>query len=338
MPDDRAAPRADGSMNAPVQETFVKLSWKTLLLCALALFIPVVVGVATSIAWVPLGRPFVNPDDGRLVFVKKCSQCHSVDPNAPSGLGPSLAFVGREAATRRPGVSATDYLIESIVAPAAFQASKTGRMPVNIGKNLSDATVRNVVAYLASLGAQPDWDAIGACDIAGSRPKSENVETAEIDLEQVERGRKLFLGEGKCVQCHTVRRSPESGVIAPSLLTMAMHDEKHLRESLENPSAVIAHGYAQHTVHAADGTTHSGRVLKNDGKQIVLLTMDAGGRLTPVTIPLEGEGADEVVVAPGAVSSMPVPTLSKEQIDDMVAFLISIRDTSLNEDGALFKP
>ncbi len=299
------------------------------MLGAAALCIPLAVGLASSLAYVPFGRPYVSARQGRAAFEVRCAGCHNVDPGLPAGLGPNLANLGHDAATRRSGMSATEYLIESIVRPAAFQAPGTGQMP-NVANTLSDAKLRHIVAYLAALGGEPDYEAIALTDIGAVRPP-QTADKRKLDVEQAERGKRIFLGEGKCSECHTLKRTVESGLIAPPVRNMAMHDERYVRESIEDPNKVIADTYKQHTVVTNDGVVHTGRVMRRDQNRLLMLSVDSAGKMQPVSIPLSevanGENGEPQIVVSG-VSVMPKPQLTPSQIEDLVAFLTSATDTA----------
>lgn len=89
-----------------------------------------------------------------------CGGCHTVPgvPNAVGLVGPNLALIGVEGGTRKPGMSARDYIRESILNPNAFIAPKCPNgacppnvMPQNFGKRLSPADIERLVDYLAGL-------------------------------------------------------------------------------------------------------------------------------------------------------------------------------------------
>jgi putative heme-binding domain-containing protein len=226
-------------------------------------------------------------------------------------------------------MSATEYLVESIVRPDAFHAPGTGRMP-NVAGTLSNENLRHLVAYLAALGGQPDYEAIARTDIDTLRPK-ESTEARSYDVEQAERGKRVFLGEGKCSQCHTLKRTVESGLIAPPVRYMAMHDPRYLRESMEDPNKVIADTYKQYTVVTSDGVVHTGRIMRREKDRILILTVDSAGKMQPLSIPLaevaQGDNGEPQIVA-SDVSVMPKPELTPSQIDDLVTFLNSATDTA----------
>ena len=92
-------------------------------------------------------------DAGRQVFLTAgCTACHTIDtiPQARGNVGPNLTQVGSRAGTRKPGMSAEDYLKESVLQPDAFIApGYTNDMPaglVSAGPN-----VDNLIAFLSSL-------------------------------------------------------------------------------------------------------------------------------------------------------------------------------------------
>ena len=79
-----------------------------------------------------------------------CTSCHSVEPGQ-DGVGPSLAGIGTLAGSRVAGVSAADYLRESITDPNSYVVDgyNTGVMPG--GWDLSDAQIDSLVDYLLDL-------------------------------------------------------------------------------------------------------------------------------------------------------------------------------------------
>ena len=297
------------------------------MLTAAAVCLPLAVGLASSLAYVPFGRPYISARAGRGLFTSNCSQCHTVDEGGPSGLGPNLANIGRDAATRRPGMSATEYLVESITQPDAFQAPGPGRMP-NVAHTLSDKNLRHIVAYLSALGGQVDHEAIALTDFDAARPP-DSAATRNFDVDQAERGKRLFLGEGKCSECHTLKRTVESGLRAPPVRYMARHGDRYLRESIEDPSKVIAHTYKQHTIVTNDGVVHTGRIMRRDADRLLILTVDSAGRMRPISIRLEDVEVDDSgqpLRVASDVSVMPKLQLTPGQIDDLITFLTSATD------------
>lgn len=87
----------------------------------------------------------------REVSAPTCTSCHSLEPGIRRA-GPSLAKIGAEAGTRVAGMSAEDYLRESIVQPGAFVVEGFGDIMVDIyGAQLSQQQLDDLTAYLLTL-------------------------------------------------------------------------------------------------------------------------------------------------------------------------------------------
>jgi cytochrome c oxidase subunit 2 len=89
-------------------------------------------------AWVAEQRGIAGrPPDPVTLFTTKygCNGCHQLTAAGATGLvGPSLDGIGTTAGTRVPGLSAEDYLRESILNPNAFLAPQcpAGACPANV--------------------------------------------------------------------------------------------------------------------------------------------------------------------------------------------------------------
>lgn len=84
-----------------------------------------------------------------------CSSCHIISgiPEAVGLLGPDLTSIATDAATRKPGLSAREYIAESIRDPQAFVAegverATPGLMTAAITAGLTDADVAALVEFL----------------------------------------------------------------------------------------------------------------------------------------------------------------------------------------------
>ena len=87
-----------------------------------------------------------------------CFHCHKIDgiPEAAGLIGPDHTHVGRDAVTRVPGMSAEDYLRESIVNPElrvaeGVERATPGLMTTAIVGGLTDEQVDALVAFLLTL-------------------------------------------------------------------------------------------------------------------------------------------------------------------------------------------
>ena len=67
-------------------------------------------------------------------------------------LGPSLDHIGSVAPTRRTGLSAEEYIRQSILDPGAYVVpGYQDSMPRDLGRDLSPTDLEALVAYLLSL-------------------------------------------------------------------------------------------------------------------------------------------------------------------------------------------
>jgi mono/diheme cytochrome c family protein len=81
-----------------------------------------------------------------------CRICHSLDEGVTL-VGPSLAGIETAAATRVPGLSAEEYLRQSIVDPDTYivEGLPAGQMVPNYLDLLSEDGIENLVAYLLTI-------------------------------------------------------------------------------------------------------------------------------------------------------------------------------------------
>lgn len=95
-----------------------------------------------------------DPLDGAALFrTKGCASCHPGPDTTPAvSIGPDLSDATSWADDRRPGMSAEDYVTESVRAPGAFispafrpYGGPTGAMPV---LDVSDDELDALIAYL----------------------------------------------------------------------------------------------------------------------------------------------------------------------------------------------
>lgn len=101
--------------------------------------------------------PVAQPSglDGQEIFLGSggCGACHTVEGVSQGLVGPDLSHLGTEAAERKPGMSAEDYIFESIRDPQAFVATGVERaipgiMTAGITAGLSDEEVQALVDFL----------------------------------------------------------------------------------------------------------------------------------------------------------------------------------------------
>lgn len=131
------------------------MRWRRLVVAAVA----VAAAGATAVVWQVRSEPersapVDGPLDGAALFTAKgCAGCHQGPDASDVSIGccPDLSDARAWAGDRRPGLSAEEYIAESIRSPGAFvspafrPSGPTDGMPT---LNLSDEEIDQLVAYL----------------------------------------------------------------------------------------------------------------------------------------------------------------------------------------------
>lgn len=206
----------------------------------------------------------VSAEAGEAVFFGpgQCATCHSVGAVGSAVRGPNLGVLAGQfdepiavrAATRKPGVGAIDYLVESLYEPGAFVTpgfpdgvmTPVHRPPIA----LADEQIRAVVLYLL---AASGVDA-GAAQVAAIERAQRRYHRAGAAVADVAPGIRFPKGSARagkqafehfeCRLCHVVRgiewSKPLAGGIGPELTGVgAVQTESYLFESIVNPNAVV---------------------------------------------------------------------------------------------------
>ena len=131
------------------------MNWETTALAASAPVAPVdAVGTDLNVE-LPQG----DAANGELLFTGQvnakypCSACHSLQAGQTL-VGPSLAGIATTAAARKDGLSAEQYLHESIVLPSAYiveGAISPSLMPPTFGAQMTKQELADLIAYLMTL-------------------------------------------------------------------------------------------------------------------------------------------------------------------------------------------
>ena len=90
---------------------------------------------------------------GEQVFKNNgCIGCHTLGSISSGTVGPNLTHIGTVAATRKPGVSADDYIKESILTPNAYvvQGFPQSVMPQNFGQVIKPDDLSDLLAFLVA--------------------------------------------------------------------------------------------------------------------------------------------------------------------------------------------
>ena len=160
---------------------------------------------------------------GEEIFKTKgtCEICHRIGQAGTRA--PDLAGVGSRAATRKPGMTAKAYLIESLIQPGAFIVP--GYPPIMpavdkppIGLNRSELWA--LTAFLESLGSTVDVKLDDIPKTAGAAAAGGGA-TAEVKIPgDAKAGEQVFQGKGTCIACHKAGKIGASPV-GPDLSQIA---------------------------------------------------------------------------------------------------------------------
>ena len=209
----------------------------------------------------------ISPEAGEALFWSKgkCSTCHSFGNRGSAERGPNLgvkgAFaepVGVRAAKRKPGMSAVQYIVESIYEPEVFIVSGFSKLMTPIHRPpiaLSDEEIAAVISYLLSgsgieVGAKEHIQVARAqVPYKGKSRELAAVSSIRFPEGDPEDGRDTF-EEMECFKCHKVvgvdfpvAKDEEEGGVGPDLTGIGdIQTREYLIESIVNPNAVIVGG------------------------------------------------------------------------------------------------
>jgi putative heme-binding domain-containing protein len=140
----------------------------------------------------------------------------------------------------------------------------------------------------------------------------------------LQRGKRMFAA-ARCVACH--RAEGQGGVSGPDLTSVARRfTPRDILTSILEPSRVVAENYQNDAFQLRDGRVVVGRIVPGDYRSPELTVMpDLLAPETTVTV----SKSDIESHQPSPTSPMPtglVDTLSREEILDLLAYLVSSRD------------
>ena len=95
---------------------------------------------------------FLSAPDNAAPQALWCSQCHTFGSMSAGLIGPDLTSLSTEGSNRKPGLSAVEYVEESIRQPDAFicdvERCAAGLMTASITEDLTDGQINALVAFL----------------------------------------------------------------------------------------------------------------------------------------------------------------------------------------------
>jgi putative heme-binding domain-containing protein len=135
----------------------------------------------------------------------------------------------------------------------------------------------------------------------------------------LEEGEGIFYynGTAQCTKCHAI--NDNGGIVGPSLTHIGSTlKREQIMEALVEPSARISPGYGNVALKLKDGQVVYGILTKETDTALTITTSDA----EPLIVPLSRiEKRDNL---PSSMPSMH-ETLSKREIRDLVAFLVTLK-------------
>ncbi len=231
---------------------------------------------------------------GARLFQVHCAACHG--PQGEGGTAPTLAVPKLVRAT-------TEQLLVNIIRDGIPGTE----MPRS---RLAGEKIQQLAAYVRKLGQAPPTTATG----------------------NAKRGEQLYFTKGNCAQCHA--RNGQGGAFGPDLSEIGLkRGAAHLRDSLLDPEADVPKSVATYRpgTSIADNFLQL-RVVMRDGKRIT------GVRVNEDTFTIQLREASGRVHSffKSELSELhkdwgksPMPSyravFSKEELDDLVAFLLSLR-------------
>jgi len=216
---------------------------------------------------------------GRELYNQSCTMCHGLNGTV-GDRGPALA------ADRRYLRTSNCQLFDAIRHGIAGTLMPPTPLP--------ESSVWQIVAYIRSLRAR-----------AMDSPVSGDVA----------RGRRLFEGKGRCLECHML--NGRGGLIGPDLSNIgAERSLRRLREALTQPRKTIPRGYQPVRLVFADGAELRGVVKNEDNFSLQVLGVD--GRLhLLLRRELREVHYEEQSLMPADYDQK----LTAEEFEDLLAFL-----------------
>jgi mono/diheme cytochrome c family protein len=160
---------------------------------------------------------------GEEIFKTKgtCEICHRIGQKGTRA--PDLAGIGARAAKTKPGMSAKQYIIESLLEPGAYLVEGYPNIMPHVDKppiGLNRSELWALTAFLESLGGAPDVKLDDIPKTAGAAASGGGA-AAEVKIPgDSKAGEAVFQGKGGCIACHKAGKIGASPV-GPDLSQIA---------------------------------------------------------------------------------------------------------------------
>jgi mono/diheme cytochrome c family protein len=151
-----------------------------------------------------------------------CEICHRIGQKGTRA--PDLAGIGVRAAKTKPGMSAKQYIIESLLQPQAYVVEGYPPIMPAVDKPpiaLNRSELWALTAFLESLGGTVDVTLNDIPATAGAAAAGGGGAAAEVKLPgDPNTGKTVFMGKGGCLACHKAKDIPGAPV-GPDLSQIA---------------------------------------------------------------------------------------------------------------------
>jgi cytochrome c2 len=198
---------------------------------------------------------------GEKIFKEKgqCTTCHGI---GRAGRGPDLAGVGGRAASRKPGTSASAYLVESLLNPGAFVVPGFPNIMPNVSRppiGLNRSELWATVAFLESLGGTVEVKLDAIPQVATAAAGGGGAPALELPGDP-KAGQAVFAGKGTCIACHKAGAIGASPV-GPDLSNIAgsQTPEYIMGKILDPPSKGVVSGFPPNVMPKTFGQTLTAR-------------------------------------------------------------------------------
>ncbi|MCR4292551.1 MAG: c-type cytochrome [Candidatus Kuenenia sp.] len=276
----------------------------------------------------------VSAEAGEQIFWGdgQCSTCHKIGSSGSATRGPDQEGLAERAEERAKELGLSgglEYLVESIIDPEKYVVEGFDKIMPKVYDPpimLSREKILAVLAYLQSLGGEPDLDAIMKFKDKIPEASKTKVKPWTPPMKvTAEEGEQVFFDESldvTCGKCHMV--SGKGQKVGPELTGIgAIQTPQYFVESILDPSAVIVKGYETVFVITADGIPYNG-LIKSDTEEELTLIIEESGSMEEVVIPkeeIEDMKKQEVSIMPGNISEL----LSVRQFYAVIEYLRNLK-------------
>jgi mono/diheme cytochrome c family protein len=174
-----------------------------------------------------------------------CTACHGLGTRAPNLLTDAggQGAIGARCGQRVEGESCKEYLYQSMIDPGAFVVEGFQPIMPDIRRTLSDVQIWALIAYLQSLGGEVT---VTGEDLATAQSGAEEeaTDTGAGAMIVATTDPLELLREMQCLACHML--GDEGAQVGPPLDGVGSRlTADQIRESILDPSAMLAAGYEQ---------------------------------------------------------------------------------------------